>query len=270
MATRFEVKGLLLDLEGTLVGDKRYWPIPGVPQWFQRVRQEFVTGLQTNNTTETPETIQGMLARAGIALEPSRVISPLTVLAARVAERPGLAMLVLGAEIIEEVVKSAGGVIVGEDQADVVVVGLHLSLTYEGLKRALTPLCRRRAELWALHYNRLYQDVDGRLGPSVGALARCLEFASGTRALVLGKPAEAFFALAEARLDLSPSEILFVSDDPFSDLTAAKRRGMKTVFVLCGKYKDRRVIEEIDPSLRPDLVVPSPASLDETLLSPAR
>jgi len=45
-----------------------------------------------------------------------------------------------------------------------------------------------------------------------------------------------------------------ISDDPLSDLLGAKKMGMKTCFVLSGKYKDEKIVEGIDKNLQPDFI----------------
>ncbi len=45
-----------------------------------------------------------------------------------------------------------------------------------------------------------------------------------------------------------------VSDDLLSDPAGAKRMGMRAVFVLSGKYRERSVPDAIPASQRPDLL----------------
>jgi hypothetical protein len=66
MATRVEVRGLLLDLEGTLVSDKRYRLVPGVPEWFERVRREFVTGLPRRSSPSPRRALTSRLRRSSL------------------------------------------------------------------------------------------------------------------------------------------------------------------------------------------------------------
>jgi ribonucleotide monophosphatase NagD (HAD superfamily) len=54
---------------------------------------------------------------------------------------------------------------------------------------------------------------------------------------------------------LSPTRVLVVSDDPFSDLAGAKRLGMRAALVLSGKYRDAEVVAAIPAAQRPDVIV---------------
>jgi ribonucleotide monophosphatase NagD (HAD superfamily) len=46
-----------------------------------------------------------------------------------------------------------------------------------------------------------------------------------------------------------------ISDDPLSDLLGAKKMGMKTAFVLSGKYKNQEILDQLDKEFHPDYVV---------------
>jgi ribonucleotide monophosphatase NagD (HAD superfamily) len=47
---------LLLDIEGTIVLDKRYTPVPGSVRWFNGLAKKGARArLVTNNTTESPD-----------------------------------------------------------------------------------------------------------------------------------------------------------------------------------------------------------------------
>jgi ribonucleotide monophosphatase NagD (HAD superfamily) len=68
-------------------------------------------------------------------------------------------------------------------------------LPYETLNVAFRKILRG-AEFLALANNRNFLDRDGELSLDLGAFVAALEYASGRRALVLGKPSPLFFAKA--------------------------------------------------------------------------
>jgi ribonucleotide monophosphatase NagD (HAD superfamily) len=107
-----------------------------------------------------------------------------------------------------------------------------------------------------LHRNRFWVDHQGRprLGP--GAWAAALTSAVPAAACVTaGKPEPAVYLDALNSLGGNPTEALFISDDPFTDLVGARKLGLATVFVLSGKYGHTDVLDELPPELRPDLVL---------------
>jgi ribonucleotide monophosphatase NagD (HAD superfamily) len=71
----------------------------------------------------------------------------------------------------------------------------------------------------------------GEPGPWAG-----LEQAAGVEAVVVGKPAAAFFATALAHLGASATDSLMVGDDIETDVLAAQRQGLTGVLVKTGKY----------------------------------
>ena len=96
-----------------------------------------------------------------------------------------------------------------------------------------------------MHKNRWWITGDGPTLDS-GAFVAGLEFASGRKAVILGKPAAAFFRQAarelHAALAATPTgrvarhDLAMVGDDLWTDVLAAQRAGLRGVFVLSGKH----------------------------------
>ena len=117
-------------------------------------------------------------------------------------------------------------------------------LTYANLNRAFR-LVRDGAELIGMHRNPWWLTPDGPTLDS-GAYVTGLEFATGRRRRIIGKPAPAFFSIAVAglcRRDLgerAPAvEIAMVGDDIRTDVAGRPARGLRGVFVLTGKTRAR-------------------------------
>ncbi|UCB52754.1 MAG: HAD hydrolase-like protein, partial [Candidatus Zixiibacteriota bacterium] len=104
------------------------------------------------------------------------------------------------------------------------------------------------------HTNRLYQDEKGELSPSVGPMVKALEYGSQKEAKVFGKPSPEIYRDAVSKLNVEAEDYFMISDDPFSDLTGAKRLGMKTVFVTSGKYKNKLILKSLSEESKPDWV----------------
>ena len=56
------------------------------------------------------------------------------------------------------------------------------------------------------------------------------------------------------RVGVAPEEVIFISDDPISDLVTAGQLGMRTAFVLSGKYPDHGVLARLEENDWPDIV----------------
>lgn len=250
------LRGLLLDVEGVLVADKRYRPVETAVEFVRRVRQaNLPLRLITNNTTDDRPTLIEKLRQAGFDFALSELHTCITAAATHLRQHAVRRCLVLGNAALQRMFGAAGFEPVEDSRVDAVVVGLDTDLTYARLALACDAIKRHGARFVALHRNRVYTDAAGRVAPSVGALVAALAYATGAEPEVMGKPNPAYFRQALDELGLPAAAVLVVSDDPFSDLAGAKRLGMQTAFVLSGKYSDTDVLDALAPAERPDRVV---------------
>lgn len=252
-----------LDLEGTIVKDKDYRPVDGAVRWVNRVKEIGKTVLiASNNTTDSAGEIQCRLQEAGFVIREREVLTCVRVGTEILRDWGAESCLVIGEASLREMLEEAGFRTGGDERFDAVVVGLDRSVTYGQLSAAVEVLLSQEIPLLALHCNRLYLDVGGLRGPSVGAIVRSLEYACNLSAVVAGKPSGRFYDAALRATGAQPGDVLFISDDPFSDLVGAKRRGMQTAFVLSGKYASDHVLRSIEPALKPDFTVSSVAEIE--------
>jgi len=252
-----EIRGLLLDVEGVLVADKRYQAVDSAVGFVAAARAaRCPLRLITNNTTDDKPTLIEKLSRAGYDFTLDELHTCTAAAVTHLRKLDARRCLVLGNEGLRGIFSEAGFEVVEEAEADAVVVGLDTELTYGHLLTATEAVTKHGAALLALHHNRLYTDAAGRNAPSVGALAAAVEYAANVEATVIGKPSPVYFQQALDGIDVPPADVLVVSDDPFSDLAGAKRMGMQTAFVLSGKYPDEAIIESIPAVERPDVTVP--------------
>jgi HAD superfamily hydrolase (TIGR01458 family) len=114
------------------------------------------------------------------------------------------------------------------------------------------------AGLIALQKNRYWRTRDG-LSLDAGPFVAALEYASGERAVVVGKPEEAFFRIAMEDLGVGAGEIAMVRDDVEADVAGAKRAGLLGIQVRTGKWR----LDAEDGEA--DLVLDSVAGLPEAL-----
>jgi len=89
------------------------------------------------------------------------------------------------------------------------------------------------AKLIAVHKNRFCQTKHG-LQLDIGAFIHGLEYASGSEAVIIGKPTPAFFQVALDEMGLSKDEVLMIGDDIDSDIGGAQKAGLKAVLVRTG------------------------------------
>lgn len=260
-----QVKGLLLDVEGVLVADKRYRAVPGAVEFIQYLRgRGLPVRLITNNTTDDEATLVEKLGAAGFDFRPPEVHTCIQAAVTRLREIGAVKCLVVGTERLKRAFAAEGFSVADASDVHAVVVGLDTALTHQRLCLACDAILRFDARLIALHRNRLYPDADGRALPSVGAVVEAISYATQAVPEVMGKPNAAIYRQALEALYLAPEEALMVSDDPFSDLAGARRLGIRAAFVLSGKYTDPAILDRLDPAERPDLVVDSIGDLAGT------
>lgn len=256
-------RGWLIDIEGVLVRDKRYQPVPGSVAWLNGLaRAGAPFCLVSNNTTHRPGELIDALRQVGYELEQEHLVGALGLGVRWLRERGRSRILWLGAPRLLDFWREEGFETVQEGPCEAVVLGANADLTTADLDGALDPILEQGADLVCLHRNLFFLDDRGdrRLGPGVWAAG--LEALQGAGNIVtVGKPAERIYHEALKRVGVEPAEALFISDDPVADLVTAGRLGMRTAFVLSGKYPDHGVLGRLDQEDWPDIVCSCAADL---------
>jgi HAD superfamily hydrolase (TIGR01458 family) len=277
------VRGLLLDLDGVIVGAGA--AVPGAPEALRELdRRSIPFRIVTNTSTVSRHTLSGWSAQLGARVPPERFHSALSVSAAWTRSRfPGRPLYVLASEDArrefdgQHLLDHAAASAPGAAAAAVVLGDSPEEATWENLNRAFR-LIRGGAVLIGMHKNRWWLTPDGPTLDS-GTFVAGLEFAAGVRATVLGKPSAAFFRLAAsevageiAALDggQRPTRhaIAMVGDDVWSDALAARRTGLRGVVVLTGKHGAAELAQaagQVRGGGRPDAVAASLAHVVRAL-----
>ena len=86
-----------------------------------------------------------------------------------------------------------------------------------------------------------------------GGFVQALEYASDTRAKVIGKPSEEFYRLACSAIGFRPADCIMIGDDIESDVGGAKEAGLQSVLVKTGKFR----AEDLNKGIQPDIVLDS-------------
>ena len=253
----------LIDIEGVLVKDKRYQPVPGSLEWFNGlVEAGTPLCLVSNNTTHRPADLVGRLAELGFKVSLEDLVGALGLSLQWLRERGRRRILWLGDPGLESFWQEEGFTTAGPDPVQAVVLGANSRLNTTDLDLALEPLLEQGADLVCLHRNLFFLDEHGRrrLGPGVWAAG--LEALEGAGQIVtVGKPADRIYNEALKRVGVEAAEALFISDDPISDLVTAGRLGMTTAFVLSGKFPDHAVLGRMDQEQWPHIVCRRPADV---------
>lgn len=245
---------LFLDVQGTLIDDVARQPIDGAIALIDRLNRERQPYMViTNNTKYAPEVFHAYLVSLGLQIPFENYLDALMNLADHC---PVGEIFAIGNEGFLETLQAMGYTLT-KNNPSAVVIGIKEHLTYDDLADAVE-LILGGAKLIGMHETAVYAK-NGRRYPGLGALLRAVEYATGIEATIVGKPSQSFYTKAKNQLGASSfEEITIVSDDPRGDLVGAQALGMKTIFVLSGKYHSA---DEILPQLRsvltPDRVYPS-------------
>lgn len=274
------VRALLLDLDGVIVLAGK--PVPGAAEAIGVIAAKGVPfRIVTNTSLVSRATLSKWGASMGAPIPADRFHSALSVSAAYTARRfPGRPLYVLTSDDARS--EFGGQHLLTDDEASrpdataaaVVVGDAPEAATWENMNRAFR-LVRNGAELIGMHKNRWWITPDGPTIDS-GSYVAGLEFASGVRARILGKPSREFFSEAASALAdemrgnggrrLVRSEIAMVGDDLETDVRAAQRAGLRGVFVLSGKHsRDDLAAAAARGTPPPDLVAESLAEIARAL-----
>jgi HAD superfamily hydrolase (TIGR01458 family) len=225
----------LLDIDGVLhVGDE---PIEGAVDALTELR-ELSAGVRlvTNTTSKSRAQIVEQLQGLGFDVSEPDVLTPAALAVRHCRERGYRSVkLIVGQALREDLAEIASAP--SDAKVEAVVLGdLGDGFTAEVLNDAFRMLMDG-AELVALQHNRYWARADG-LALDVGAYSAALEYAAGTEAVVVGKPAREFFAAALAELGSAAQETLMVGDDVEADVGGALAAGLQGVLVRTGKYRE--------------------------------
>ena len=239
------VRGLLLDLDGVVILAGR--PIDGSAGAIATLNARGIPfRIVTNTSLMSRAAMAAWGARIGLALPPEQILSALSLSAAYTRRRhPAGAIFVLASEDARS--EFAGQHLLTDAEAGrpgatahaVVIGDSPEAATYDNLNHAFR-LVRAGAELVGMHRNPWWLTPSGPTLDS-GAFVAGLEFATGRRATIIGKPSPAFFREASAELlaelpGATRRDLAMVGDDILTDVIAAQRLGLRGVFVRSGKH----------------------------------
>jgi HAD superfamily hydrolase (TIGR01458 family) len=226
------VKGLLIDLGGVVYQGS--CALPGSVDAVRRLQSNgFPFRFLTNTTSSPKRDIQAKLANLGVQVDADDIFTPADAARSFIVKHDLRPSFLISPNLQEDFADIAGGTVPA-----VVVGDAGNAFTYQNLNHAFREL-EAGARLVALASNRKFVDEDGLPCMDVGAFVAALEYASGKKAVVLGKPSAEFFQLAVDTMHLSKAEVAMIGDDAEFDASAAISAGLGGVLVQTGKWEPR-------------------------------
>lgn len=236
---RSRLKYAFVDIDGTIADASG--ALPGAVEAFSRLRQSVKSlRLVTNQSQETVSTTIGRLRQNGFDLEDQEFFGTLAAVRRLIDVQNLRPLFLLKDEALGDFTD-----IPRQDPNAVVVGTAPQHLHYERLGEAMRVLMKQDSQLIACNKGRFYRGVDGEMHMMAGPFVSALEFATGKKAITVGKPSPSFFheaaldaaAAAGAPGDLAFNECVMIGDDAKDDIQGAMDAGMNAILVRTGKYR---------------------------------
>ncbi len=253
------VRAFLIDLDGVLYTGKD--PYPGVKECLQRMDElGYSYRFVSNSTRRARDSVAERLRGLGYNVAAWQIYTPPLAAIEHIKKSGKERCFLLTTGDVHRDFEQAD-IIISKENVDCVVIGdAGDSFTFERLNQALR-LILDGAEILALEMDRYWSQPQG-LVLSTGPFVAALEYATGKKALLMGKPSRNFFQLALTDLGIKPKDAAMIGDDILTDVHGAQEMGMRGILVKTGKYR-----EEIAKSsgVKPDMVLESLADLARLL-----
>lgn len=226
------IRALIIDADGVLWHGRQ--PLPGVPAFFDLLRARDIRFvIATNNSARPASEIVERLARLSVRVDESEVLTSAEATALylpRLVPR-GARVFLIGGTGIANALMRAGYPLVERD-AEVVVAGIDLDLTYQKLKRAALEI-RRGAKFVGTNADRTFLGDEGLI-PGAGSILAALQAATDVTPIVIGKPERAMFDMAVEKMGTAREATAMLGDRLETDIAGAQRAGLEAILVLTG------------------------------------
>lgn len=253
-----KAKGFLFDLDGVFYQSGK--TLPGAIKTLQFLRQNRIPfRFLTNTTIQNRKTLQRKLSGIGLDCIEQEIISAgfTGINYLRKIGSPSCCFF-----ITENLKKDYSEFEENKNNPEVIVIGDYDEWDFEKLNVAFRQVMNG-AEIIALHKGKYYK-VDTGLQLDAGGFVAALEFATGKKAHVVGKPNKAFFQCALDDLRLTPEEVAMIGDDLINDVQGAQHLGIPGILVKTGKYHEGLVESS---GINPDGLIESISDLPTMLNS---
>lgn len=226
---------ILCDLDGTLYTGTMTFP--GAAEALDELRRlGCVVRFFTNTDSKSESRLLAELSDRGFSLTAEELFTPVSAAIRLLDAEPDCRVLALVTPDLASTFapfQSNDGVPISH----VIVGDIRETLSYALLDQAFRSI-RGGAELIALQRGPYFKDETGD-HIDTGAVVAALEFSTGVRARVIGKPSQDFLRLAAASAGQVAADVWVVGDDATTDIAMGNDAGSVTVQVETGKFADQ-------------------------------
>lgn len=248
-------RGFIFDMDGVLYRGMQ--TLPGVVDLFNALTVRGIPFLlATNNSMATPASYVARMAGLGVTVTEDDIQTSATATRDFLKEDldADAVILPVGMPALGEQLSDGTSFrILGENEpateANVVVVGLDLTFTYDKLRRASEAIANGARFIATNADDRLPHETGYQ--PGAGSIVASISTATGVQPIVVGKPEPLMMIKGVERLGCQPHEAVMVGDRLDTDILGADRAGLITALVLTGVASREDLV---DSTILPDYV----------------
>ncbi len=232
----------IFDLDGTLYRERSV--IPPAVEVINTLRTWADLLFLSNNGGQTAQSLTQRLRGLGFAIDETEVISSVTLAVERISSlQKQASVFLINSGELARALEAAGHRVVSAQEAEFLVVGVDLNLSYDKLDQGLLAL-RNGARFVAMNVDPVYPTKAGFL-PAAGAFVGAFREMGYEPGYLCGKPDEE--AMKKA-LTLRGMEIgldcLVVGDHLETDILGAQNIGVDSALVLTGVSKQEDIAKK--------------------------
>ncbi len=240
-----DVKLFVLDMDGTVYLGNNL--IDGALDFIHKVTEtgrDFI--FFTNNASRVPSFYKEKLARMGLDIDESKVVTAGDVTAQYLKEfYPDKRVYLNGTPLLEESFREKGINLVDEDP-DVAVQSFDTTMTYEKMDK-ICRFIRNGVPFVSTHMDINCPTEDGFM-PDSGAMCALITASTGVEPRYLGKPFKETVDMVLEITGYQREEVAFVGDRIYTDVATGVNNGAKGFLVLTGEADMQTVAEsEVEP-----------------------
>lgn len=249
MKTVNEIQCFVLDMDGTIYLGKDLFDFTK-----SFLRQVKAKGKEycffTNNSSRSRQEYMEKLAKLGIFIEPSQMMTSSHVVIQHLKKYyPNQSIYVVGTPSLIQEFESFG-MHLTEDQPDIVILGFDTTLTYEKLSKACQYI-RQGCTYFGINPDWNCPMEGGSFIPDCGSMAKLIEASTGRFPQFFGKPSKYTLDYIVEETGYRPEEIAVVGDRLYTDIAVADGSKVTSILVLSGES----TMEDVKHSdVKPDFI----------------
>lgn len=254
-----KIKCFVMDLDGTVYLGKRI--LDGAIDFLHTLEKNKIKfKFFTNNSSKNTKVYVDRIRNMGYHVEEDMMlISNHVIINYLKKHAANQTVFVLGNEYLQNDFKEAGILLVDENP-DIVVVGFDTSLAYENLTKACT-FIRNGARFLAVNPD-FNCPIEGGYIPDCGAICALITASTGVKPEYFGKPTAHTLQYILENTGCKEEEIAIVGDRLYTDIALGKGNNVTTILVLSG---ESQLVDIPGSEVKPTLVFPSLKQVKEAL-----